>query len=174
MSHRNPLSGLKKKLKRRLAGGRDDPERIGTDSDRDQDVASTGSLPQTEPHVVVKDGHDCSQLGNEGDVDKGRADSTDPPPHSESDGPGPVPVSERGHDRGEKAAVEGGEVSGSELCLSLGVGGVAESRPSREGSVQVIDGKKCGRIDPPKSTPLIPKSRGSEGMPTAHCFSRCP
>ena len=161
MSHRSPLSGLKKRLKRRLTGSRDDPQRKGADGDG-EGVSSGGSLLQPGSYVVANSGCDSPRSGNEGGRGRGRADSMDLPPHSDS--PGFVPVSDKGYDNGEEA-------NRRDLYLCSGVGGVMGSGPSQEGSV--VDREKLDQVDPPKSSPSISDSRGSKGTETAPYFSCC-
>jgi hypothetical protein len=164
MSLRKPFSKLKKKLKRQLAGGGHEPERIGAGTGG-ENADWTGSLPQPGPHVIAEGEHDHPRPGNETDVDRGRIDPTDPPPHS--DDPGFMPVSESGHDGGgREAAIEGREVSQRDLDLRSDVEGVAESGPSQEG-------EKVDRVHPPKSFPSTSHGGESKSMQTTRHFSRC-
>jgi len=159
MSLRNPFSGLKKKLKRRLAGGRHEPERVGTDTSG-EGVDRMGSLVEPGPHDIAKGGHDRPLSGNEAGVDGGRVDSTDP--SLRSGGSGFVPASEREHERGGQAVIRGEEVSKGNLNLALDVQGVVESGPSQEGND--VEREEADRVDPPPSIPLISHSAESESM----------
>jgi len=160
MSLRNPFSGLKKKLKRRLAGGRHEPDGGGTDIGGEGDDW-TGSLAQPGPHVIAERERNRPLAGSEAGTDGGRVDSTDPPLHS--DDSGFVPASEREHERGgEVVAIRGEEVNKRNLYLALDVQGVAESGPSREEND--VEGGGVDRVNPPPSTPLISHGGGSESM----------
>jgi len=71
MSLRNGFSGLKKKLKHRLAGGKNEPGGIGAEASGES-VDLIGSLPQSigpEHHVRAKGEHDRPQSGNMADAD---------------------------------------------------------------------------------------------------------
>jgi len=144
MSLRKFSSGLKKKLKRRLAGDRHEPGGPGADASGER-VDSTGSLPQPESHAIARGEHDHPQSGNEDDADRGRVDSTNPTPRS--DDSGFVPASESQHDGGvRRVAIEGGGASEWDLHPGLSVMGVGS--PSQGGS-------DVDRVDPPLSVPLI-------------------
>ena len=169
MSLRNPLSGLKKELKRRLGGGGDELEPCGAD-DGGESVGLTGSLPQPELHVVVGGRHDFTRPGNEIGVGGGRVDSTDLPPHS--GGPEFAPVNRRESSTGEReAAIETREASRRDSYLGLGGEGVAESGPGREG--HDTDGAKVDQIGPPVSTPSISNSGESGSTQTVPHSSCC-
>jgi len=100
MSLRNPLSGLKKKMKWWLAGGRDELEKRGADKGEE---SLTSLLPKQGPHVVMKGRCGHPWPGNKVDVGGEQVDSMDLTLHS--DGSGCVPTSERG---------EGGVIKGRE------------------------------------------------------------
>lgn len=169
MSLRNPLSKLKKKLKRRLGGGRDELEGCGAD-DGGESVDLTGSLLQSEPHADVKGRHGHLRPGNETDVGGGRVDSADLPPHSGSSEL--AAVNERGDDRGEReAAIERRNASRGDSRLGPGGEDVAESGPSRSG--YDTNGEKVDRISPPTSTPSISNGREPGGMQMVPYLSSC-
>lgn len=143
MSLRNPLSGLKKKMKRRLAGGGHEPER-GPDVSGER-VDETSSLPQQE-HLLAEGEHDRLQSGNKDDADGRRVGSTDPLPHS--DDSGFVPVDRSGRSGGEREAiVEGREADERNLHVRPGIEDVVEGEPNQEGND--IDGGKISLVNPP-------------------------
>ena len=141
MRLRNPFSGLKKKLKRRLARGKHEPETGGTDA-CGEGADGTDLLLQPEPNLKGEDGHNHPQSGNEADVDGERVGSADPLPHS--DDPGSVPASESGHGGGEREGViEGREAGEGGLRLRFDIEAV---RPSQEGNS--IGEERVNRADP--------------------------
>lgn len=160
MSLPNLFSRWKKKLRCRPAGGRRTPELGGTNA-TGEGVGGMGSLRQPKSHPIEEHGYDPPQPGNEANADGGRADSTDPLPHSD---PGFVPVSESGHDNGGREVVVGGREAGegdSHLCPGFeDVEDVAGSGLSREWDN--FDGGKANRTNPPPS----------EGTQTPDHFSR--
>jgi len=158
MSLRRGFSGLKKKLKHRLAGGRHEPGGIGAEASGES-VDSIGSFPQPigpEHHVIGKGEYDRPQSGKMADADKERVDSTDPA--LRSDDYGLAPVSEGQHDgKGVEAAIEGGGISEGELYLGSGVKHMIKSGPSQGGNS--AGREKASRVDPLPSTPSMePKS----------------
>ena len=108
MSFRKIFSGLKKKSRHRLAGGKHEPEGMGADVGG-QSVDSMGSLPRPEHRVIGKGEHGRPQSKNRAKADAGRIDSKDPALYSNDSGPVPVGVGQ--HDiRERKAVIEGKEV----------------------------------------------------------------
>ena len=156
MSFRKFSSGLKKKLKRRLRGGRHEQDGIGPSAGGER-VDSMGPHPQPEHHVIAEGERDRAQSGNEADADEGRVDSADPT--RSSDGP----VSESRCDGGgRECGTEGTKVSERGSHLGLGVEHVMKSGPSRGGSD--VGGENVGQPDAPPSTPLISQGEDSESM----------
>jgi len=167
MSLRTSLSGLKKKLKRRLKGSRYEPEGAGAETSGER-VDWVGRLAQPEPNVIAEGGHDRPRPGNEASMDEGRVDSMDPPP--DTGGSGVVPASESGDDMGREAPVERKEASKKDLYLGPDVEGVVESGSSQEESN--VGGEKIDVVYPPPSAPLISHGQEPESMQTTRYFSR--
>ena len=164
MSHQNPFSRLKKKLKRRLAGGRDESEIGGADAGEDR-IDEIGSLPQLEPPLTTGGGLNHPQARNEAGIGGGRVDSTGPLP--QSDDPGFVLVSGSGHNRGRRGAViEGVEGGKRNPHLRPSAGDVVESGPSQ--GKDNVDGEKVDRVN-------LPLPEGTQttclSAPVSDCFS---
>ena len=173
MSLRKFSSGLKKKLKRRVAGGK--PGGPGADASGET-VDSTGSSPQPESHVTAKGEHDHPQPGNQDDADGGRIDSTDPTPRS--DDSGFMPASGSQHDGGgSEVAIEGGEAGKWDLPPGLSMMDVIEIRPPSRGGSDVdwenADWGSVDQVDSSTSNPSISYSEGSEGTRATLYFTRC-
>ena len=129
MTLQNPVSGLKKS-KRPLPGGTYESGTGGTNAG-DESVDGTDSILQPEPDFMARGNRDRPQLGNEADVNGERVGSMDPLPCSGDHRF--VPVSEIGHNKGEREAVTEGREAGEEgLHLRSGVGVVV---PSHGGGV---------------------------------------
>ena len=159
MGLRKFSSGLKKNLKRRLAGIGCGLEVIEADVDGGG-IGSTSSLPQPGPHVIAQDKHNRPSSWNGAYMDGGRVDSADPTLNL---GPGFASSSKSQHDRGgREAVVEGREVSES----GSGIERVVEDAPGR-------GGENVDHVDPSPSTPSISRDGDPEGTQTTQYFTHC-
>jgi len=143
---RGSLSRMKKRFKRRPAGGKRKQDGTGA-SPGGEGTDSKSSLPQPEPHVTA--GKSYEREGDRANVAGERSFSADRP---QSEEPESLPVRE-GDDgkEGEKADVDGGEA------------GQTHSRPNPdvEAAVGSGRGEELEAVHPSPSTPSI--SRG--GVP---------
>ena len=152
MGFRDSFSKLKKKVKHRLTGRKPKPNETGADVGGER-VDSTGSRPESEPHVVAGGSHD--QGGKEPDAEGGQVLSTIRLP--QSDELGSMLASESVNNRGRRGAdVDGGEVEQVYSHLHSDVEVVEGSEPV-EG--RDIDEEKVERVDPSPSTTSIPHDR---------------
>ena len=149
MEFRDPSPRPKKKAKHRHTGRKPKPSETGADAGGER-VDSTGSRPESEPHVVAGGSHD--QGGKGSDVKGGQTLSTIQLPQldepSSMPGRGSVDDQEK-----RRADVGGGEVEQAYSHLRSDVEVAEEDGPTEE--KDGIDGERVERVDPSPSTTSI-------------------
>jgi len=149
MDFRDSFSRLKKKVKHRLTGRKPKPNKTGADVGGER-VDSTGSRPESEPHVVAGGSH--NQGGKEPDAKGGQTLSTIQLP--QPDEPSSVPGRGSVDDQEKRGAdVDGGEVEQAYSHLRSDVEVAEGDGPTEE--KDGIDGEKVERVDPSPSTTSI-------------------
>jgi len=149
MGFRDSFSKLKKKVKHRLTGRKPKPNETGADVGGER-VDSTGSRPQSEPHVVAGGSND--QGGEEPDARGGQTLLTIQLP--QPDEPGSTPGRGIVNDQERRGAdVDGGEVEQAYSHLRSDVEVAEGDGPTEE--KDTIDEEKVERVDPSPSATLV-------------------
>jgi len=151
MEFRDSFSRLKKKVKHRLTGSK--PNKTGSGV-VGETVDSTGSRPESEPHVVVGGGHD--QEGKESYADEGQVLSTIGLPQLDEPSSAPARGIVNNRER-RRADFEGREVEQAHSHLHSVDVEIAEGSGPAEGND--IDLENVKRVYPSPSTTPIPRDR---------------
>ena len=141
MEFRDSFSRLKKKVKNRLTGRKPKPNE--TRADVGERVDSTGSHPESEPHVVAGGSHDQGRKGPDAEGDQTRLTIRPPQPDELS----PIPARGGVNDQERRGAhADGGEVEQAYSHLLSDVEVVERGGPAKGNDT--IDGEKVEPIDP--------------------------
>ena len=150
MESRNPFSKLKKKVKYRLTGKKQKPNKTGADAG-EESVDLAGPRPGSAHPLVVGGSHD--QQGNEPNTDGGQGLSTIRLP--QPDEPGSMPGRGSGNDQERGGTdVDRGEVEQTHSHLHSDVE-VGERSGPAEG--KDIGGKTVEQAGPSTATTSIPR-----------------